>query len=132
VGALADVMESLEGDRSPLSFVIVSILRHELKEIGALGNSCDWSHHRFINALPSQRNWQWRVQSPPKDLSPKVVIYPDNRAAVEFFTCRITAPEAIYQQVDQYRADQYRADQYRADHYKASSISRAIAIPKKA
>ncbi|MEX0267584.1 hypothetical protein AB3R30_00435 [Leptolyngbyaceae cyanobacterium UHCC 1019] len=120
-GALADVMDSLEGDRSPLSFLIASILRHELKEMGALGKSCDWSYHRLINALPSQRNWQWRVPTPPKDLSPKVMIYPDNRAATEFFTCRIAAPVAIYQHVDQYAAD----------HYKANSISRAIAIPKK-
>jgi hypothetical protein len=121
-GALADVMEAIEGDRSPLSFVIASIFQRELKEMGALGKSSDWSHHRLINALPSQRNWQWRVPTPPKDLSPKVVIYPDKRAAVEFFTCRITVPVAIYQHVDQYAAD----------HYKASSISRAIAIPQKA
>ncbi len=121
-GSLADVMEGLEGDRSPLSFVIASILRRELKEMGALGKSCDWSHHRLINALPSQRNWQWRVQTPPKDLSPKVLIYPDNRATTEFFTCRITAPVAIYQHIDQYGAD----------HYKSNSVSRAIAIPQKA
>ncbi|MBM0743573.1 hypothetical protein JOY44_18470 [Phormidium sp. CLA17] len=120
-GSLSDVMEALAGDRSPLSFVIASILRRELKELGALGKSCDWSHHRFINALPTQRNWQWRVPTPPKDLSPKVLIYPDNRATTEFFTCRITAPVAIYQHVDQYGAN----------HYRASSTSRAIAIPKK-
>jgi hypothetical protein len=120
-GCLTDVMDSLEGDRSPLSFVIASILRHELKEMGALGKSCDWSHHRLITALPSQRSWQWRVPTPPKDLSPKVMIYPDTRATTEFFTCRIAAPVAIYQHVDQYAAD----------HYKANSISRAIAIPKK-
>lgn len=121
-GALADVMESLEGDRTPMSFVIASILRRELKELGALGKSCDWSHHRLINALPSQRNWQWRVPTTPKNLSPKVLIYPDNRATTEFFTCRITAPVAIYQHIDQYGAD----------HYKANSVSRAIAIPQKA
>lgn len=120
-GALDDVMEALDGDRSPLSFVIASILRRELKEMGALGKSCDWSHHRLINTLPSQRKWQWRVPTPPKDLLPKVIIYPDHQAATEFFTCRVTAPVAIYQHIDQYGAE----------HYKATSISRAIAIPKK-
>jgi hypothetical protein len=121
-GALDNVMEAVEGDRSPLSFVIASILHRELQEMGALGKSCDWSHHRLINALPTQLKWQWKVATPPNDLLPKVVTYPDNRAATEFFTCRVTAPVGIYQHIDQYGADRY----------KSTSLSRAIAVPQKA
>lgn len=107
VGALASVMEAIEGDRSPLSFMIASLLQRELQEFGASGKRQDWSHHRLINALPTQVSWQWHI-TPPKDLSPKVLIYPDQRAAIEFFSCRIVAPVAIFQHIDQYPATGYK------------------------
>lgn len=119
-GALPDVMDALEGDRSAISFVIAGLLRREFKELGARGKSAQWAHHRLINVPPPQAKWDWKVK-PPQDLSPKVLIYPDQRAVVEFFTCRVTAPVAIYQHIDQFPAT----------HYKAASVDRAIAIPLK-
>jgi hypothetical protein len=119
-GALGHIMEALDGDRSPISFMIASIFQRELNELGAKGKACNWSHHRLIDALPAQVKWQWRA-NPPKDLSPKVLIYPDNRAAIEFFTCRVVAPVAIYHHVDQYPVE----------GYKAARSDRAIAVPHK-
>ncbi|MDX2239829.1 MAG: hypothetical protein NW224_04005 [Leptolyngbyaceae cyanobacterium bins.302] len=116
--ALADVMEVIEGDRSPLSFVIASLLRRELQEFGTVGKFCNWAHHRLIDAIPGQVQWEWRVKQ-PQDLSPKVLVYPDQKVAIEFFTCRVTAPVAIFQHIDQYPANQY----------KAASADRAIATP---
>ncbi len=116
--ALTDVMEAIEGDRAPLSFVIASLLKRELQEFGHLGKYCAWSHHRLIDSLPTQVKWEWRVK-PPQDLSPKVLIYPDQKVAIEFFTCRVTAPVAIFQHVDQYPPHQY----------KAAGADRAIATP---
>lgn len=120
IGALASVMEAIAGDRSPLSFMIASLLQRELQEFGASGKRQDWSHHRFINALPAQVPWQWHT-TPPKDLSPKVLIYPDQRAAIEFFSCRVVAPVAIFQHIDQYPATTYNPMQK----------SRVIASPKR-
>jgi hypothetical protein len=120
-GALKDLMEAVEGDRSPLSLIAASVLWRELKELGALGKACDWSHHRLIDSPPSQAHWQWQV-SPPKDLSPKVLIHPDGKAAIEFFTCRVSAPVALHQHIDQYPLA----------HYKAASIHRVVAVPKRA
>ncbi len=120
-GALASVMEAIEGDHSPLSFIIASLLQRELQEFGASGKRQDWSHHRLINALPAQVPWQWQTATPPKDLSPKVLIYPDRRAAIEFFSCRVVAPVAIFQHVDQYPATGYNPIQK----------SRIIASPKR-
>lgn len=107
LGALGSFMEAIEGDRSPQSFVIASVLERELREFGALGKFCDWTHHRIINAVPTQGNWYWRGEI-PKDLSPKIRIFSDNKAAVEFFTCRVVPPIGIYQHIDQYPAGQYR------------------------
>lgn len=119
--ALEDMMEAIEGDRTPLSFVIASLLQRELREFGAVGKACNWSHHRLIDAVPTQVKWQWRVKE-PQDLAPKVLVYPDQRVAIEFFTCRVVAPIAIFQHLDQYPADQYKA--VRSD--------RPIAVPLRA
>lgn len=119
--AFTDVMDAIEGDRSPLSFMITSLFHRELREFGAAGKSCNWSHHRLIGAIPAQVKWQWRVKA-PQDLSPKIMVYDDQRVAIEFFTCRVTAPVALFQHVDQYPATSY----------KPTSADRPIAIPGRA
>ncbi|UBF24098.1 hypothetical protein K9N68_20520 [Kovacikia minuta CCNUW1] len=120
-GALPDVMEAIEGDRSPASFVIASILCRELQEFGAIGKFCNWTHHRLINALPNQVHWQWKIEE-PKDLSPKVRVFPDGKVAIEFFTCRVAPPVAIFQHIDQYPNG----------HYKAAKLDRPIAVAQRA
>lgn len=107
-GGLPDLMEGITGDRSPASFLVASILRREFSEFGALGNFQEWNHHRLVMQPPEQVNWQWRVKQ-PLDLAPKVRMFPDGKAAVEFFTCRTVPPVAIFQHIDQYPAASYRA-----------------------
>ncbi|HEY9858787.1 MAG TPA: hypothetical protein V6D16_04715 [Candidatus Obscuribacterales bacterium] len=107
-GALADFMEAVEGDRSASSYLVASILRRELQEFGVLGKYCEWSHHHLINAIPPQINWQWRKEA-PKELTPKVANSPDGRIAVEFFTCRVVPPVALFRHLDQYAAGTYKA-----------------------
>jgi hypothetical protein len=120
-GALADVMDAVEGDRSAASFIVASILRRELREFGALGKACNWSYHHIIASLPIKVQWQWRIEQ-PKDLSPKVRLFSDGRAVIEFFTCRTAAPIAVFQHVDQYPAN----------GYKAVSIDRPVAVARQA
>lgn len=116
-GALEDVMLAMEGDRDPGSFLLASLLRRELRELGSIGKSCRWSHQRLITDLPHSALWQWRVPV-PKDLSPKVQVLPSGEAAVEFFTCRTIPPFAIF----------HHFDQYVPGHYKAVGLNRAIAL----
>lgn len=115
---LDDPMAALTGDRSPMSFVIASILRRELKEFGALGADGKWQNHRPIEVIPNQMKWQWKGD-PPKDLAPKVKVLPDGRVAVEFFTCRVKPPIVICRHIDQYD---------KRDDYVAASSDRAIAL----
>jgi len=116
-GALAHFMEAIEGDRSPGSFLLASLLHRELQEFGALGQYCNWSKHRLIEVPPPQVNWSWQGEQ-PKDLSAKVKILPDGQAATEFFTCRVQNPIALYRHLDQFPVK----------HYKPSSIDKAIAV----
>lgn len=115
-GAIADFMSAIVGDRSPMSYVVASILRRELLEFGALGKTSNWLNHQLVNRLPEQAQWQWRTTS-IKDLSPKVRVYPDGKVALEFFTCRKTAPIALFQHLDQYTNGTYQAQ----------SLDRAVA-----
>jgi hypothetical protein len=115
-GALKNFMEAIDGDRSAASFLIASLLRRELQEFGALGQRCDWSYHRLIDAVPPQAKWRWQGEQ-PSDLIPKVKVLPNGQSATEFFTCRVKNPVAIYRHLDQYAAD----------HYKPSSLDKAIA-----
>lgn len=111
------VMDAIEGDRSVVSFIVASILRRELVEFGAAGKYCRWTHHRLIDGIPNTVIPEWRTD-PLKDFSPRARIFPDGRAAVEFFTCRIAAPTAIFRHIDQYPADSYSL----------TSLDRAIAL----
>lgn len=106
-GALADVMEAIDGNRSAVSFLMASIFNRELREFGASGNFRNWTHHRLIDAIPTQVKWQWQTEQ-PKDLAPKAKVMPNGQAIVEFFTCRVSSGVAIYRHVDQYPADQYK------------------------
>jgi hypothetical protein len=118
MGALLDFMEAMEGDRTPVSFLVASILRRELLEFGAIEDRCNWSHHRLIDAIPAQASWKWGIPQPP-DFAPKVKILPDGQAAVEFFTCRVRKPIAIFRHLDLYPPGQYLS----------KSQDKAIAIP---
>jgi hypothetical protein len=105
-GALDDFMNAIEGDLSPMSFAIASLLRRELLEAGKIGRSAGWTHHRLLDAILPQVTWQWHIEI-PKDFSPKVRVFPDGRIVIEFFTCRTVAPISIFQHVDSYCAEQY-------------------------
>ncbi|MEO0532873.1 MAG: hypothetical protein AAF215_03285 [Cyanobacteria bacterium P01_A01_bin.123] len=106
-GAFESMMAAIDGDGSPTSFLAASILSRELQELGRTGKFTRWAHHRLINQIPPQRQWQWRT-SPPKDFSPKVKTLPNQQVAVEFFTCRVTPPIGIFRHVDQYSPQQYQ------------------------
>lgn len=119
VGALPNFMEALEGDRSPRSFLIASLLRRELEEFGCLGKNCQWSNHRLIDQAPVQVKWQWKTSTAPKDLYPKVLVLADGKVAVEFFTLQVIKPVVIYRHLDRYPASGYNAQK----------VDKAVAMP---
>ncbi len=106
-GALSDFMEAINGDRSAASFMVASLFCRELREFGAAGHYRNWTHHRLIDAIPSQVKWQWQAEQ-PKTLAPKVQLLPDGKAIVEFFTCRVSAGVAIYRHLDRYSVGHYK------------------------
>jgi hypothetical protein len=106
-GALGNVMDGFEGDRSPGSFVAASLLLRELKEFGRSGQNCRWSHHRVITAIPPNQPWQWRTEA-PANLSPKLQVREDQTVLVEFFSCRVQPPISLFRHLDHYGPKSYR------------------------
>ncbi|MEO1093432.1 MAG: hypothetical protein AAFX01_00855 [Cyanobacteria bacterium J06638_28] len=106
-GALGNVMEGIEGEKTPASFIAASLLLRELKELGRSGTHCRWSQHRLITSIPTKQPWQWLTKV-PTDLSPKVKIQDNNVVLVEFFSCRIAAPVTLFRHLDEYTLKSYR------------------------
>jgi hypothetical protein len=118
--AIDGIMNAMAGDRSVVSFIVASILWRELVEFGAAGKYCRWTHHRLIDGIPNTVIPEWRTD-PPKDFAPRARIFPDGRAAVEFFTCRVATPTAIFRHIDQYPPGSYSL----------TSLDRAIALVRR-
>jgi hypothetical protein len=118
-GALSSFMEAFQGDRSPTSFIVASVLRRELEEFGAIGDSCNWNHHHLIDTVPANITWQWQG-NPPKDMLPKVKLLPDGQAAVELFSCRVATPYKLYRHIDLYPIG----------HYRSTNLDKSVAIAR--
>jgi hypothetical protein len=100
-GSLTNVMEAIVGDRTAASFVIASLLRRELSELGAVGKDGQWVHHHLVDRVPDKVKWVWK-DGVSRDLAPKVKVLADGRAAVEFFSCRIKRPLCLFRHYDTY------------------------------
>jgi len=104
-GSMNHTMMALEGDRSPASYMVASILLREMKEFGATGKDCQFTHHRLIERIPTQLQWRWKAKT-PKNLSPKVKVT-QTGAAVEFYSCRTQKPYALFHHLDIYSGESY-------------------------
>jgi len=107
-GSLNNLMEVLEGDGSLASFLAASIFMREIREFGRFGAYARWVHHRYVNAPPPKVTWQWRTKV-PEDFSPKVVLRPDGEVIVEFYSCRVQKPVALFRHLDCYAPNSYLA-----------------------
>lgn len=120
--ALDHVMDAIDGDGSPWSYMCASILARELGEFGAMWHGCDWDTHRILDADPwdgdqqdrkrdltepmaPAAEWEW-LQPRPTDWKPQVVQDGD-RVTVSFLTFSGLGREAIYRHKDVYTVGSY-------------------------
>lgn len=107
-GALHNYMNAITGNLTGRSFLIASIMQRELQEFGRCGRFHRWHHHRLINTVPKQRDWQWRMEQ-PQTLTPTVYKLSNGKTVVEFYTCRVAPPISIFRHVDRYSVNNYVA-----------------------
>jgi hypothetical protein len=124
--ALDNMMDAVEGDQSPWSYLCASILCRELQEFGAVWHGIRWGHHIVLGAdpfkigvpaasgkpprretLPTEK-WTWSAAQ-PTDWMPQVRLE-QQRVIVTFYTYSGSAPEGIYRHVDTYELGSYRFD----------------------
>jgi hypothetical protein len=108
MGGLPNLMTGIEGDGSLASFLAASIFIREIREFGRFGRYSRWIHHRLVAAVPPKVAWQWRTKM-PEDFSPKVVLRPDAEVIVEFYSCRVQKPIALFRHLDRYPPNSYTA-----------------------
>jgi hypothetical protein len=123
-GALDDVMDAIDGDGSPWSYLCASLLKRELEEFGAMWHGCDWSTHDILGSHPFRRrqgrtggnnrrfgnpsDWSW-VEPPPTNWAP-LVRHAGDVAVVSFYTFTGLGQEQIVRHTDTYRKGRYRSD----------------------
>lgn len=131
--ALDDLMEALEGDDSPESYLHASIVRREMREFGSGWHGIKWGMHTVLDDdpwaggppsdeatqdRPTSQRYEWTWLTPrPATWSPEVLVEQD-RVVVTFYSYTPLAGELdngepererIYRHTDTYRRGKYRA-----------------------
>lgn len=121
-GALDDIMEAIDGDKTPWSYFSASFFAREIAEFGAMWHGCHWSTHIILgdNPLSSPPSyfygnpekgfrkpdeWKW-LERKPLEWRPQVS---ENRdiVTVTFYTYSGLAINAIYRFVDKFKQGVY-------------------------
>ena len=118
------LMQAIEGDGSPWSYVSASILRREEAEFGARWHGCVWSDQTILSKPPRQAddpdvsgaewkltgdapvgNWTWRG-AVPRTWEPTYAERGTTRKVVMHIRNPVVT-DTIYRATDTYRADSY-------------------------
>ena len=122
--SLDDLMDAIEGDGTPWSYLSASIFAREAAEFGALWHGCSWSTHEILGKNPIKRastakplgrnkeeaddssGWNW-LEPEPETWKPA---FSENGDCllVAFFTYTGAGQEAISGFVDTYSRGSYK------------------------
>jgi hypothetical protein len=140
--ALDDLMEAIEGDDSPESYLHASILRRQWSEFGAGWHGIDWGTHTVLDDSPWKGGpprddddpgerptsrpgeWKWLVAQ-PDDWKPQVRLEP-NRAIVTFYTYTALAKDGPNGEMERERVVRH-TETYRRGKYRALVTEKKIA-----
>lgn len=118
VGALDNVMDAIEGNGTPWSYMSASLFAREVAEFGAMWHGCDWSTHTILGAdpwmMPCRRleispapdSWKWRRPRP--DSWEPTFEQVGSKIVVSFLTHTGLGRERITRFIDTYREGSYR------------------------
>lgn len=117
------LMEAIEGDGSPWSYLSASILSREAEEFGAVWHGCEWSDQKILSKAPRQaddrdsadrrertgeapvRNWSW-CGTVPRTWKPTYVDTGTNKEVILHIYNPI-GQDRIYRATDTYPAGSY-------------------------
>ncbi|AGK61587.1 hypothetical protein Asulf_01611 [Archaeoglobus sulfaticallidus PM70-1] len=101
------VMEVLEGDCSPESYISSSLFVREMREFGALWHGLSWGLHEIVdeNSIDVD-DYEWLVDV--EDLKPKVIF--GETVKVEFFTLVGVVRWRIFRHLDLYSGYRFKTE----------------------
>ncbi len=120
--ALNDVMEAIDGDGTPWSYMCASLFCREISEFGAMWHGCSWETHTILGRNPitpwkpmrgyrqerpsaGTEKWTW-IEREPTDWKPRAADAMGSKTVV-FFTCSGPGQETIFRHTDRYRPGSY-------------------------
>lgn len=123
--ALDDLMEAIDGDGTPWSYLSASIFSREAAEFGAMWHGCHWSTHFILGTDPwhcepeakdrrkrqalasgSPEEWKWN-ETRPEIWEPTGAEQGDT-ITITFYTYSGLEKEAIYRFSDTYQRGSYK------------------------
>jgi len=122
--ALDQLMDAIDGDGSPWSYLSASLFDREAAEFGAMWHGCEWSEHDIIGADPWQSDfnpwgvfdsldeWTWN-ESKPETWEPSFV-ETDDSLSVSFLTFSGLGTTAIYRHTNTFKSGSYAFNAERA------------------
>jgi hypothetical protein len=118
-GALADVVDAIDGDRSAWSYLSASIFAREIREFGALWHGLDWTTHRILGSHPwkgppasvpmttDAERWTW-IETAPELWLPAVTRA--EPVTVRFYSYSGLGEQRVVRHRDTFRTGSYGFD----------------------
>lgn len=107
--AVDSLMDVIDGDRSPFSYLSASLFAREAGEFGAIWHGCWWTDQKILFKNPVTKEetefWSWQ-SDPPEDWRPSVTVL-SNQISVVFYTFNPVGLERIIRYEDVYPPDGY-------------------------
>ncbi len=117
-GAIEEVMEVIEGNGTPWSYLSASIFSREVGEFGAMWHGNNWTMHTIIDSLEvinglatkpgatvDENEWEW-VDTKPIEWGPRVYEV-EGLVTVDFKTFSALGHKCIYKHTDTYEPGKY-------------------------
>lgn len=121
--ALDDIMDGIDGEGSPWSYMCASFFARAISEFGAMWHGCDWDTYHLLDDDPWKETETGReddvkdptdsvvgkkwLQPRPSSWNPQVTQDGD-RVTVTFFTLSELGGEVIYRHMDVYTPGSYK------------------------
>lgn len=130
-GSLNNIMEAIEGDFSPWSYLCASLFAREISEVGAFGHGSHWVSFRILDQNPwtdpknqltgtmnenpwtdptnhltgTINEWEW-LEAQPSHWKPSVCVE-NHQITVQFYTYSGLGGQTINRHIDRYIPNSY-------------------------
>ncbi|QAV16168.1 hypothetical protein EB820_19450 [Brevibacillus agri] len=112
--ALADFMQAIDGDRTPLSYLQASIVFHELHEFGAMWHGTSWGRDIILPLTDDQKShyghYEWEmIEDEPEIIEPHFYYDVEGNPVIVFHTINDIGTTTFNRYVHTFSKNDYTA-----------------------